>query len=186
RRAAGSSVSPDSESRRRRNHGPPKSGIPNRKKTRMHTRLSCAKSITCSGQIITIDQSLPNSSRTTIKCGTVRLAWRAIRHEASAACRRRRSVYRTLNLPRGSREVLGLDLNCSESTGTGPSFPYLQKARSPHDEGRPVKVEGQTAEVRRWGVRLSLRFLTVPEAAMGALGDSPSGRTAQILLIDGP
>src|SRR5262249_29951601 len=41
RRAAGSSVSPDSESRRRRNHGPPTSGIPNRKKTRMHTRLSC-------------------------------------------------------------------------------------------------------------------------------------------------
>src|SRR5262249_3136815 len=41
RRAAGSSVSPDSESRRRRNHGPPKSGIPNRKKTGMHTRLSC-------------------------------------------------------------------------------------------------------------------------------------------------
>src|SRR5262249_11313284 len=41
RRAAGSSVSPNSESRRRRNHGPPKSGIPNRKKTRMHTRLSC-------------------------------------------------------------------------------------------------------------------------------------------------
>src|SRR5262249_16006081 len=32
---------PDSESRRRRNHGPPKSGIPNRNKTGMHTRLSC-------------------------------------------------------------------------------------------------------------------------------------------------
>src|SRR5262249_27653434 len=88
-----------------------------------------------------------------------RPAGRATRQEASPPCRRRRSVYRTLNLPRGSREVLGLDLNCSESTGTGPSFPYLQKARSPHDEGRPVKVEGQTAEVRRWGVRLSLRFL---------------------------
>src|SRR5260221_7143538 len=36
-----STNSPDSESRRRRNHGPPKSGIPNRKKTGMHTRLSC-------------------------------------------------------------------------------------------------------------------------------------------------
>src|SRR5499426_3885944 len=35
------SISPASESRRRRNHGPPKSGIPNRKKTGMHTRLSC-------------------------------------------------------------------------------------------------------------------------------------------------
>src|SRR5262249_39884480 len=34
-------VGHDSESRRRRNHGPPKSGIPNRKKTGMHTRLSC-------------------------------------------------------------------------------------------------------------------------------------------------
>ena len=32
---------PDSESRRRRNHGPPKSGMPNRNKTGMHTRLSC-------------------------------------------------------------------------------------------------------------------------------------------------
>src|SRR5438067_6531970 len=32
---------PDSESRRRRNHGPPKWGIPNRNKTGMHTRLSC-------------------------------------------------------------------------------------------------------------------------------------------------
>ena len=41
RRAAGSSFSPDSESCRRSNHGPPKSGIPNRKKTGMHTGLSC-------------------------------------------------------------------------------------------------------------------------------------------------
>src|SRR5262249_25308212 len=41
RRAAGSSFSPDGESRRRRNHEPPKSGIPKRKKTWVHTRLSC-------------------------------------------------------------------------------------------------------------------------------------------------
>src|ERR1700738_901957 len=33
--------SPDSESRRRRNHEPPKSGIPKRKKTATHNRLSC-------------------------------------------------------------------------------------------------------------------------------------------------
>jgi hypothetical protein len=32
---------PDSESRRRRNHEPPKSGIPKRKKTATHHRLSC-------------------------------------------------------------------------------------------------------------------------------------------------
>src|ERR1700736_3033055 len=32
---------PDSESRRRRNHEPPKTGIPKRKKTATHTRLSC-------------------------------------------------------------------------------------------------------------------------------------------------
>src|SRR5580692_5591977 len=32
---------PDSESRRRRNHDPPQSGIPKRKKTATHTRLSC-------------------------------------------------------------------------------------------------------------------------------------------------
>src|SRR5580704_13667314 len=32
---------PDSESRRRRNHEPPQSGIPKRKKTATHTRLSC-------------------------------------------------------------------------------------------------------------------------------------------------
>src|ERR1700722_11521598 len=32
---------PDSESRRRRNHVPPKSGIPKRKKTATHNRLSC-------------------------------------------------------------------------------------------------------------------------------------------------
>src|SRR6478672_13001953 len=32
---------PDSESRRRRNHEPPKSGIPKRKKTAIHNRLSC-------------------------------------------------------------------------------------------------------------------------------------------------
>src|SRR3984885_13625944 len=32
---------PDSESRRRRNHEPPKSGIPKRKKTATHNRLSC-------------------------------------------------------------------------------------------------------------------------------------------------
>src|ERR1700726_159696 len=33
--------SPDSESRRRRNHEPPKSGIPKRKKTAPHNQLSC-------------------------------------------------------------------------------------------------------------------------------------------------
>ena len=32
---------PDSESRRQRNHEPPKSGIPKRKKTATHNRLSC-------------------------------------------------------------------------------------------------------------------------------------------------
>src|SRR5580693_4578139 len=32
---------PGSESRRRRNHEPPQSGIPKRKKTATHTRLSC-------------------------------------------------------------------------------------------------------------------------------------------------
>src|SRR6202162_3026650 len=32
---------PDSESRRRRNHEPPKSGIPKRKKTATYNRLSC-------------------------------------------------------------------------------------------------------------------------------------------------
>src|ERR1700722_9868909 len=32
---------PDSESRRRRNHEPPKSGIPKCKKTATHNRLSC-------------------------------------------------------------------------------------------------------------------------------------------------
>src|ERR1700730_15377650 len=32
---------PDSESRRRRNHEPPKSGIPKSKKTATHNRLSC-------------------------------------------------------------------------------------------------------------------------------------------------
>jgi hypothetical protein len=36
---------PDSESRRRRNHEPPKSGIPKRKKTATHKRLSCKNRI---------------------------------------------------------------------------------------------------------------------------------------------
>src|SRR5262249_51787544 len=40
-RSSRGSVSPHSESRRRRNHGPPKSGIPIRKKNRMHTPPSC-------------------------------------------------------------------------------------------------------------------------------------------------
>jgi len=34
-------LSPDSESRRQRNHEPPQSGIPKRKKTEPNTRLSC-------------------------------------------------------------------------------------------------------------------------------------------------
>src|SRR5215813_14194662 len=34
-------VPPDGESRRRGNHEPPKSGIPKRKKTATHNRLSC-------------------------------------------------------------------------------------------------------------------------------------------------
>ena len=42
----------------------PNREIPNRKKTRMHTRLSC-KIDYLLAQIIAIDQSLPNSSRTT-------------------------------------------------------------------------------------------------------------------------
>src|ERR1700733_10187476 len=57
---------PDSESRRRRNHEPPKSGIPKRKKTATHNRLSCKiEYLHCSGQITAIVQSLPNSSRAT-------------------------------------------------------------------------------------------------------------------------
>jgi hypothetical protein len=53
---------PDSESRHRRNHEPPKSGIPKRKKIAMHIGF-LAKSITFSGQIMASDQLLPNSSR---------------------------------------------------------------------------------------------------------------------------
>jgi hypothetical protein len=56
---------PDSESRRRRNHEPPKSGIPKRKKIAMHIGF-LAKSITFSGQIMASDQLLPNSSRATV------------------------------------------------------------------------------------------------------------------------
>jgi hypothetical protein len=41
RRVAGSSFFPNSESRPRRNHELPKSGIPKRKKTATNTRLSC-------------------------------------------------------------------------------------------------------------------------------------------------
>jgi hypothetical protein len=55
---------PDSESRRRRNHEPPKSGIPKRKKIAMHIGF-LAKSITFLGQIMVSDQLLPNSSRAT-------------------------------------------------------------------------------------------------------------------------
>jgi hypothetical protein len=55
---------PDSESRRRRNHEQPKSGIPKRKKIAMHIGF-LAKSITFSGQIMVSDQLLPNSSRAT-------------------------------------------------------------------------------------------------------------------------
>ena len=40
-RAAGSWVLPNSESRRQRNHEAAKSGIPKRKKTQTHPRLSC-------------------------------------------------------------------------------------------------------------------------------------------------
>ena len=48
---------PDSESRRRRNHEPPKSGIPKRKKIAMHIGF-LAKSITFSGQIMASEQLL--------------------------------------------------------------------------------------------------------------------------------
>lgn len=41
RRVAGSRLSSNSESRRQRNHEPHKSGIPKRKKTETHPRLSC-------------------------------------------------------------------------------------------------------------------------------------------------
>src|SRR6476659_8912239 len=41
RRAAGSWVLPNSESRRQRNHEAAKSGIPKRKKTKTYPRLSC-------------------------------------------------------------------------------------------------------------------------------------------------
>src|SRR6516165_925834 len=51
----------DSESRRRRNHDHPN------RESQIARKPACtlAKSITCSGQIIAIDQSLPLSSRTT-------------------------------------------------------------------------------------------------------------------------
>src|SRR5262249_58623757 len=68
RRAAGSSVSPTANLA--------VEGITNRpnRKPRNARKPGCtpgflAKSITCSGQIIAIDQSLPNSSRTTKEAG---------------------------------------------------------------------------------------------------------------------
>src|SRR5262245_8169513 len=86
------------------------------------------------------------------------------------ACRRRWSVYRALNLPRGSREVLGLDLNCSESTGTGHSFPYLQKARSPHDEGicavRPLGLSPSAPSPPPERSKESARIVSRPSASL--------------------
>ena len=41
RRVVGSRLSSNSESRRQKNHEPPKSGIPKHKKTDTHARLSC-------------------------------------------------------------------------------------------------------------------------------------------------
>jgi hypothetical protein len=61
--AAGSAFSADRISPSK-NHEPPKSGIPKRKKIAMHTGF-LAKSITSSGKIMVSDQSLPNSSRAT-------------------------------------------------------------------------------------------------------------------------
>src|SRR6516164_4585821 len=49
--------------------------------------------------------SVMNSRRFTLNIGGVLPPWR------------RRSVYRTLNLPHDGRQVLGTDLNCSESRG---------------------------------------------------------------------
>src|SRR4051794_20911597 len=64
RRADGSWVLPNSESRRQRNHEAAQSGIQKRKKTRTYPRLSC-KIEYFSRQITPADQSLPNSSRAT-------------------------------------------------------------------------------------------------------------------------
>src|SRR3954452_3579990 len=66
RRADGSWVLPNSESRRQRNHEAAQSGIQKRKKTRTYPRLSC-KIEYFSRQITPADQSLPNSSRATPK-----------------------------------------------------------------------------------------------------------------------
>src|SRR4030095_4767737 len=65
---------PDNESRRRRNHEPPKSGIPKRKKIAIHIGF-LAKSITFSGQIMVSDQLLPISSRTTSSFGLIVVLW---------------------------------------------------------------------------------------------------------------
>jgi len=57
-----------------------------------------------------------NSRRFMLNMGTSSpVAWRR-RHRAW------RSVYRTLSLPQSSRQVLGADLNCSESRRAGRAF----------------------------------------------------------------
>ena len=90
--------SSDSESRRQRNHEPPKSGIPKRKKTETpHGFL--AKSNTCSGQITATDQSLPNSSR----ANSVGLATEHVANlQAHALPLSQRRAWSTLRLSLGS------------------------------------------------------------------------------------
>ena len=66
-----------------------------------HRRLLRARAV--SGQAAAPPSSVMNWRRLMPRIG-LPPAWR------------RRSVYRTLNLPQRGRQVLGVDLNCSEST----------------------------------------------------------------------
>jgi hypothetical protein len=52
--------------------------------------------------------------------------------------RRCRSVYGTLNLPQGGRQVLGADLNCSESRRGGPPFHEASGLNKPRWPRRPA------------------------------------------------
>jgi hypothetical protein len=66
--------------------------------------------------------------------------------------RRCRSVYGTLNLPRGGRQVLGADLNCSESRRGGPPFHEASGLNKPRWPRRPAPWSNRPtfgARVRR-------------------------------------
>jgi hypothetical protein len=98
--------------------------------------------------------------------------------------RRCRSVYGTLNLPQGGRQVLGADLNCSESGRGGPPFHEASVLNKPRWPRRPAPWSKARptfgARVRRAQLSKGSEIMPRPRTRSAS---NPAGHCAAIVPV---